>query len=281
MNVTFTEKPDSPTSTENPEQITRKWTLNGIFDYLVARAFVYAATPTLYCNLWRKDIKLAARGFKLWDVEVPYVTSERRMPEPGEFKWAYDTTGGTAKITQARENIANYKATGVTVDIPDHKGAIGVTSDGTVEGCEIVVPAVKWVETWQLSILAATFEYGSIVEALTGMVNDATFRGKEAGTVRFDGAQLSGSNKSVEIVEGVFHFAFSRNITNLTAGAITGISKGGHQYLWFEFETTQPGGAGKPTATKAKFAHVERVYDAGDFSLLNIGTGIPPAVPEP
>lgn len=275
--VRFAPRPGSAHSTENPRSLNLLYLLEGIFEHSVARAYAIAATPAIAEGLYRQDVKLDPIGFCLWDVTVPYGTT--KQPTIGECKWYVDTTGGTAHVTQALEHVHSYAKPGETA--PDHKGAIGVkrtNGERTVEGCDIVVPAMKWHETWTLSAAAATFDYNEILEALTGRVNSSTFRGKPAGEVRFDGAVGGGSNADPTQVEMTYYFTRAKSVTGLTAGAVTGIAKSGWQYLWYEYESEADDTA-KTTVEVVRAAHVERVYDAEDFSLLGIGTGSIPYVP--
>jgi hypothetical protein len=273
--VRFEQTRDSGQSTENPRSLTLKYLLEGIFGRNVARAYAIAATPSIASGLYRQDVKMDPGGFQIWFATVTYGPTKQRTI--GEVRWNVDTTGGTAHITQALEHVQSYPKSGMTA--PDHKGAIGVkrsNGERTVEGCDIVVPACKWTEAWTLSAAAAAFDYIDTLEALTGNVNNATFRGKAAGEVRFDGAVGGGSNVDPTQVEMTFHFTRSISVTNLTAGDITGIAKAGWQYLWYEYETQVDTNAQMSTEVPLA-AHVERVYNAVDFSLLGIGTASLPA----
>ena len=130
------------------------------------------------------------------------------MPEKGDWRWEFDTTGGTQKITQSKENVHNYAPSGKTA--PDYHGAIGVTDD-SVEGCEIVVPQFKWTETHQLDADEVTWDYSQTLYDLTGKTNADDFRGFSAGQVLFHGGKGSQSAKNPDLVEMTFSFAASRD----------------------------------------------------------------------
>jgi len=266
MAFKFYERPDSRKSSENPRSITFGYTAEGSTSNLYVKAYAIAATPVIYDGLWRQDIQITPDGHMLWRVDVPY--GPRQPVESGNYKWSYDTTGGTAKITHALEHIQSYAPAGKTA--PDHKGAIGVNQNGDVEGCEKVVPAPKWTETWDMPAAAASFAYTDILAALTGMVNASTFRGKTPGTVRFDGAQGSGSNKNPDVVEVTFHFTQGIDVTGLSYGEISGVAKGAWQYLWVEYAQEEDSAANK-NASRPIAVHVGRIYDPADFGLLQIG----------
>ncbi|NLE57630.1 MAG: hypothetical protein GX616_04670, partial [Planctomycetes bacterium] len=185
----------------------------------------------------------------------------------GEHKFSFDTTGGRQKITQSLQTINKYAPEGKTA--ADHKGAIGVTDSG-VEGCEIVVPKFAWTETWQLPIADYGWDYSDEVAELTGTVNNATFRGKAAGTVLFHGARGAASTKDPSLIEITYVFEYSKSVTNQTIGDITGVAKAGWQYLWVHYvqvhDETADAIAKRPDAV-----YVERVYEASDFGDLGIG----------
>ena len=283
MATVFNERPNSRESSTNPESITMQYVLAGLStDDAVCKAFAISATPQRMLSytgamLWRQDLKMEPQGGDVWYVTVPY--GPLAPPTPLEMKWAFSTTGGTKKITQA---IAHVGSWGVLQNAnylppPDHQGTIGVDEDGNVEGCEIVIPQFKWTETWQLPVSMVPWNYADLCEALTGTVCDAYFRGRGPGRVRFDGAEGMQSSKSSNIVELTYSFASGQDVTGLTIGncqAADGTlpQKGAWQYLWIEYQTTADTTA-KRRAKQPRTVHVEQVYYAQDFSQLGLGTG--------
>ncbi len=186
------------------------------------------------------------------------------------FDYSYDTVGGTAHVTQSKETINNYAPPGKTA--PDFKGAIGASETG-VEGADVPSGAFKWSETHDLPLSVANFSYGLLLYTLSPTTNNAPFRGFATGTVTFFGAQRA--KKDEDFASLTYHFEAKPHATNLTAGDITGIEKKGWEYLWQRYEEDEDATANaivrRPTS-----AHVERVLDPGDFSLLGIGTNAPP-----
>ena len=200
------------------------------------------------------------------------------------MKWAFSTTGATAKITQALEHINSYGCTAISgpqqgsyCPPPNHYGTIGVDEDGNVEGCEIVIPNFKWTETWQLPAAMVPFTYTQTCEQLTGSVNQASFRNRNAGCVRFDGAEGMQSLKTSNIVEVTYSFASTPSTIQLAPPNIQDANgnspqASGWQYVWLEYQTIADTKA-KRRAKQPRALHVERVYNATDFSQLLIGTG--------
>jgi hypothetical protein len=102
--------------------------------------------------------------------------------------------------------------------------------------------------------------------ALTGKVNDDTFKGLAAGECLFLGASgtLRDSGEDWEIT---YSFAASPNRTGITVGSITSIAKKGWEYLWVEYgEATSNNRLIKVPVS----VHVEQVYESGDFAGLGI-----------
>jgi hypothetical protein len=258
--------PSRESTVGDKPSIDLNYIIIGSRDDTFVRAFLSASTPTVYGNLLRESLQLKEVAPEVWECTVRY--GAEKQPEKGDWKWEFDTTGGTQKITQSKENIHNYAPAGKTA--PDFKGAIGVTDD-SVEGCEIIVPQFKWTETHQLDAATVTWEYSQVLYDLTGKTNQATFRGFGAGQVLFHGSKGSQSAKNPELVEMTFSFAASRDAEGLVVGDITGIAKKAWEYLWVRYGTTDDYTA-KKLVKRPSSVHIERVYDSGDFSTLGIGS---------
>jgi len=256
----------------NPESLTVPYrlTTNPGTSPTVARALALAYSATMYSNLYRSKLDVTDIGNGgVWDVDVTYGPRQKKEPEEGDFKWNFTTSGGTKHITQAKAHVSSYVP--ATETAVDHKGAIGITEDGSVEGTDVPDRAFKWTETWQLLLADYSFTYAGVLDVLTGTVNDAPFRGKAAGTVLFEGAEGGQSSKDPLLLEVTYHFAYSPATSGETIGAITGIAKGGWEYLWVEYAAAD-GGAAKRLARQPKQVNIDRVIDSADFSTLGIGT---------
>jgi hypothetical protein len=244
--------------------------LSGEWDAETARAYAIASTPRTFGVWFRKDLRMTGQGGGIWDIDVEYSTPEKQEPQAGAYKWAFDTTGQTKKVTQAITHVATYAAPGRSAI--DHHGAIGVTDD-SVEGVDVPDRAFKWPETWQLPLGSYGFFYSTILGELTGRVNNTYFRGFPAYTVRFDGATGGPSQQDPTLLEITFNFSVSPSETDLVVGDITGINKLGWDYLWVRYESTDDDTA-KKTTPKPIQVEVDRVLTSFNFALLGIGTGI-------
>lgn len=195
-------------------------------------------------------------------------TGESGEDEPGygnsDPAVSFDTTGGTRHINQS---ISTVSITPTTA--PSYGGAIEVDGEGNVNGCDLVMPLMSFSETHFFRPTKVTPAYRKKLSALTGRVNNAAFRGFDAGEVLFTGC--SGrrvGNDPEDLWELTFNFSASPNETNLEIGnGITVASKAGWDYLWIKYGEQVVEGV----VTKVPVAaYVERVYSAISFNELEI-----------
>lgn len=253
---------------KNPAVELRYW-IKGTEDGEVAHADLASHAPTSFIGLVRNSVHVEPEGRDLWAGTVRYEAAAFGGGETGSSSFSFETGGGTQRVTQSKETIAKYAPPDETA--PDHKGAIGVTESG-VEGVEIVAPVYQFSETHYKADADVDQAYKLAVFELTGKVNDDAFRGFAAGEVLFLGA--SGAQRLApdgsDDWEITYRFAASKNATGLSVGDITGIDKEGWEYLWVQYreaaDETAHSIVRRPIA-----AYVERVYDAGDFSVLELG----------
>lgn len=241
-------------------------------DAFAAYAAIGGAVAYLLTNgHWLQGIELGPQlGFSdgewWWEATVTWgvQSSANTTTEPGAVPTLrVSTKGGRQHITQSLETVGQFAAPGQ--GIWNHNGAIGVTRNG-IEGVDIVVPAFSWSLSVRVPSSAVTTAYVLMLEELTGGVNNDTFWGRPAGSVRFDGADLQVRGEETEIE---FSFSSERNVEDRTIGDITGIEKEGWDYLWVEYEeekdTTESVMVQKPIVVR-----VERVSPRVDLNLLGL-----------
>jgi len=274
MATSFSEKYDSRTITTGSDGAAESaeflYTLRGVSSEGDARTLATTSTPAAYGLLPRRQIEIKPVHIDtnnadacIWDVTVQY-NHDRDEPDTGdEPTFSFDTTGGTQHITQSKQTISR---TAVSEAAPDFKGAIGVTSNG-VEGVDITVPVYVFTYTYYLAPERVTQSFRLQIFALTGKVNSGGFRGFAAGEVLFLGA--TGSIRRGEKWEITFRFAASQNRTSIKVGDITVPSKKGWEYLWVKYAEHEDEDA-KTLVQQPVAAFVEKVYDEGDFSPLEI-----------
>ena len=259
MTFRFNERPNSVRTTTNPPTYEKQYVAAGEADPTIVRAYAASATPSIVAVgegiLFRNDISVQEQGHKVFNVTVSYVTQDQQKPAVGSLKFAFSTTGGTFHITHSREHVQSYVASGTA---PDHKQAINVRKNGDdldIDGTDIIIPALKLSYTFNHPLGVVNENHARNLASITGCVNSTTFRGFAAGEVLFLGADGSdGSNSEAEVT---CHFAAESNLQSLVIGAITGISKDGHDLLWVESKKTVD--SGKPVVQPLA-VHIERVY---------------------
>ena len=266
MSTEVQERGISRTSSSGRSPSTeRLYWVRGTSDDLEALTALEAEAPAFHGGLPLYQVRVEEAGPDLYDGTITYqVESSTDPPGTGESTFTFETGGGNEHITQSSATIALYAPPGKTA--PDFKGAIGVTAD-SVEGVDIVVPVYQFTETHYLDDSLVTPTYKGTLFGLTGRVNDAPFKGFNAGECLFLG--VSGSKRGQGDWELTFRFASRPNRTGLAISDITGIDKKGWEYLWVRYAEAEDAGAGaivkRPVAV-----YVERVYESGDFTGLGI-----------
>jgi hypothetical protein len=244
-----------------------KYLVKGTSDEQAALTALAAGSPGAYNGLARTNWNVSpiGDGSDAWEGAVNYALVSSAPRQVGQSTYSFDTAGGTQHITQAKQHVATYTRGGATA--PDLEGAIGYDGQD-VQGVDITVPVYNFSETHYLAAESVTDAYKAALFALTGKVNNATFRGFAAGEVLFLGA--SGTQRQGDNAwEITFRFAASPNVTNLTIGGSSGIAKKGWEYLWVQYEDHADTGA-KAILKRPRFVFVERVYDEAGFSAMGI-----------
>ncbi len=268
MAITVQERDTSRTSSAGQSaSVELRYIVRGTDDDLAARSALESAAPLTYDNLPRQNVRIEPAGPQLWDGEVTYAPAQEESqppPQQGQSVFAFDTGGGTQHITHSLATVATFAAPLTTA--PNFQGAIGVTADN-VEGVDIVVPVYQFTETHVFADSAITTGYKITLMTMTGRVNSDSFRGFAAGSVLFLGA--AGSKRGDGNWEITFRFAVSLNLSGITVGPMTAISKKGWEYLWVRYEDTEDGAA-QSIVKRPVAAYVERVYLELPFSALGI-----------
>jgi hypothetical protein len=243
--------------------------------------FQYPGQPNV--QLRAESYSVNYLGDDAWQVTVSYEKTgadDDSQTDPLRRSRSFDTSGGSQHITQA--DGGKITSTGTTTtrtgtetrfpsNAPSMSSAIGVDGD-SVNGVDIVVPALSWTETYDVPSAYVTAAYIKRVAALTGTTNDATFRTFAAGEVLFLGCS---GNQDWDADRGdgpwslSYKFVASQNITGQTIGTITNIAKKGHEYLWVRYEDSV---TGSDLVKRPKYVYVNTVYKEGAFSGLGIGS---------
>jgi len=231
-----------------------------------------ADVPATYESLPRRKIELDERvNDTTWTIRVhfeAYDTNPTWVADP-DSTFAFDTTGGTQHITQARATVGAY---GANADATDNAGAIGF--DGkNVAGADIIVPVFNFSETHYFDHADVDEAYRLAVFNLTGRTNNAAFRGFAAGEVLFLGAQGNRRGDDWDDKwEIVFRFSASPNEDDLDAGDISGIDKDGWNLLDVRYKEQEGATQTTQLFKVPKAVYVHRVYRSGNFDNLELPT---------
>jgi hypothetical protein len=244
----------------------------------------YWTYPGTTVSLRAESYSVSYLGDEAWQVTINYEkvgADDPEKPDPIKRSRSFDTSGGTQHITQC-QTIGSGASLDFEKRFPagavNMSGAIGVDGD-SVAGIDIVVPQLTWTENYDVPSTYVTSAYIKGVASLTGTVNNATFRTFAAGEVLFMGC--SGSHEwDSEKGDGPWSLSYKfvaspnagagQTMPPLTIGTISGINKGGHEYLWVRYESDV--GGGEVLLQHPKAVYVNKVYREDNFSNLGIGT---------
>ncbi len=250
--------------------ITLEYAVLGSLDDAAAEAEFLLAIPASYSGLPLQETTLdpvgTIGGGFLWDATATYGRPESEDPEAPTV--TFETGGGTQHIQQSIQTVGTYPLSSRTAQ--NYHGAIGVTKD-SVEGVDIVVPNFQWSEEYTFAAAAVTAGYIETLENTTGKTNADAFRNRAIGEVLFMGA--SGNKSDASTWKISFKFAASKNVSGVSIGGISGVAKGGWEYLWASYEDFKDELAVPPKLVKWPIAvYVEQVYHSASFSALGIGS---------
>jgi hypothetical protein len=244
--------------------------------------WTYPGQPNV--QLRAESYSVSYLGDDAWQVSIAYEkqgAEDDDQRDPLKRSRSFDTSGGSQHITQAAGGTVTTSG-GTTVTqgserryppgtAPSMNNAIGV--DGSsVNGVDIVAPALTWTETYDVPHQYVTANYIKSLAALTGTVNNGAFRTFAAGEVLFmgcNGSQEWDDQRGNGPWTLSYKFVASPNVTAQTIGDIEGIEKKGHEYLWVRYEDAV---SSNELVKKPKFVYVNKVYRDGNFSGLGIGT---------
>ena len=285
MPITVYEKHGSPDGRfVNPvdaagSSFTYTYVVMGTSNVTTASSVVATAAPLVYLAndgqlLVRQEFIPKVTGPDSWEIGVRYGTEDDRKshdpPAAGFWRFSFDTTGGTHKISQSIETVHRVEADPAD-PAPDLKQAIGW--DGKkVNGVEIVVPKLEFDITAYYPPASITSDYMKTLARNTGRTNDGLWLGFAEGEVLYRGSTGDGdvplaSGARVKPVPIVHKFAASENVTDLAVGDITVPSKKGFEYLWVRYKQIESDDATN-IIPKPVHAYVERTYEKTDFAAL-------------
>jgi len=257
MTISFEERPNTRRTTSNPPTATFEWVCEGVADSGSVKALALSGTPaSVFVEegvLFRDQIEVNEAGFCVYYVTVSY---KKTKNETGSYGFNFSSSGGTLHITHSRETVNKYPGT-----IRTQNQAIDLGKDNVPRGTEIIIPALKMSYRFKHPLGVVNEAFAIAMYEVTGTVNSASWHGMPAGEVLFMGADGSdGTDAEAEVTYNVIR---EKNLSDLVIGAITGIAKDGHDFLWVHWQDDVVDG--KP-GVKPRGVYVERLYRRVDFS---------------
>ena len=229
-------------------------------------AYAEGNTPATFAGLYRNEINGELVGPAEWDITIVYGAAPP-PPSPGSVstqtpEWSFSIDEETVHYTQSLATTASYAATGTATD---HKGAVNVQPDGTVDGYDTTESSLSWTETLYLPWSQWGAAYLATLEATAGRYNSTAFRIWAAGELLL--RRVRGRPYGQSYIQIEFDFCRSPNVTGMTVGGITGVDKRGWDLLWIEYEPVDDATSGA-LASRPKHAYVEQVKYSADFHGL-------------
>lgn len=244
---------------------TLRYLVTGTADADAAVDAVESASPVTISSstgtLKRRRFSYSSVGLTDYHVDVKYDRLKKLVVNETEYE--FDIGLQNQKIYQSL-GTTRYAASGTA---PDYQGAINV-QDGRIEGVDVGFPTYQFSITQILDAAVITQAWRTMVRNLVGKKN-STAIGTEfaAGELLFLGAR--GRNRSEDEFQVTFSFAASANVSGLTVGNITGITKKGWDFIWFVYGEQDDTAAGRVVKRPA-FAYVEKVIEDGNLNLLGV-----------
>lgn len=260
------------------------WTTGSDVEAEIIDAVADAAPMSIDCNgqlAVRVSIDVKRHAEKFWEASVKYADEESKQSEEqaeeGTWRFSFDTTGGTHKITQALADVERYHRTAAN-PAPNLRGAIGW--DGKkLNGCEIVIPKLEFAVEIYYDPADVNVAMAVSLARNTGKTNNGNWLGFAECEVLFMGATGDGdrplvTGQRVKPAKVSFKFACSENRTAIPVGQIAlnsagtgvaGVDKKGWEYMSVYYTIKDDGvdGISYPTP---EWVHVYRVYPVLNFA---------------
>lgn len=257
------------------EEVTRRFVMGQVFDLadLRRRASLYApqyAADAERSTYWvRRRLDFAGIGNRYFSVNATYSTLLPKTSGLSPSSMAWDTTGTSERIYQAKEETV-YPNTQ-----PSFDRAINVSGD-SVEGIDVPRPGMKYSETWLIPSSTAFSEaYIDGVNSITATTNAAKFRSFEIGEALFLGARCQWSGDA-PFAQVTFEFDCRPNVDAYAVAGLTPFPKKGWEYVWLRYESTA---ASNQLVRRVLAAYKNRVFDSADWSTLQITGNNPQGQP--
>lgn len=237
---------------------------------------VLAEAPTTVDGFPYQNYRYDEIATDKFDVELNYSFTGGGNPPrdvlEGEAQYSFETTLESVKIYKSLGRQSSYFDSSLLPGINQAEvdalfpGALQVDAEDRVQGTTIQVPVTRFRYRFRVPDLTVTQSYQILVEDLTATVNDDTYKGRPAGSVRFDGA--NGTQSSDGTWDLDYRFTRRPNISDETIGGITGVNADGWDFVWPYFIPLRDGDGN--ITTNPAYVFVDRIYPRADLTELLI-----------
>jgi hypothetical protein len=251
---------------------SRRYVVTGAADEAAAIAELVGAVPGSIGGLVLRNIAVDEEVQDGYRCEVQYGQfRSKEPPAKGESQFNFEISAQPVRVVVPLAPQTVYPRSGVTAPNSSAvaKWLIGDQGDGRgPEGCEVYEPITSFSETHYIDAATLTQTYRNTLMRVVGKVNNAAFKGFDAGEVLCQA--ISGSKRGFDDWEVTFRFAMRENQTGIEVAGITGIDKEGWQFLWPKYHLEEDPDA--PILTNViDYIVVADVLKKTAFSALGIG----------
>jgi len=279
-----------------------EWGIGGTTSETEALAALYGAAPQLVSwNIagWVTftgyfiDASVKQESDKMWAGTVNYgdPTNNTAAQPVGWSILDFEIGGKNQKLMYGLDETGYVTAPIVKSSF---NKALNVDENNTPQGVDVQVPEARFAVTQIFAPSSITDTYvKQVASVLNNPINDNDFYFYNAiskqvvfhantGELKIEAA--AGRQRSQDKFEMTFRFAYSPNCDGVTqpmitvgtgATAITGIIKGGWQYLWIASDV-KPDSDSQRTVPIPTQAIVNTIQATSDFTVLGIGLSAPP-----
>ena len=258
-------------ATQETEEYELRYLVDGANNRDEAFTAVLREAPVWHKGMYRQSVSFdgyEGDGFPTFSVSYVYRGSSAFSDsgESRESTISFDCSGGTKHITHSTEPARMIKGDQEEITAIGWNGKTG--ADMEITGVDIPVGAIRESYTRIVKMSRLSTAYRRKVAALVGKVNNASFKGWEAGEVMFLGMSFNGSLDSQTLIQVTYNFQIQPNETGIKVGNVP-VTKKGFEYVWVYWKSEAD-----VTSLKTSIApdgiYVSKVAEAGDFGVLGV-----------
>ena len=238
----------------------------------VARDLIFRHVGPRVYNMKLENIEVTETGPSQWEGSVDLKAFEKKENVYGLQSISFDTGGGNMTV-QTGTLLGSF----VDSDRKptNYGGAINIKNDGeqlSVDGIDVLLPTLKFSETWNFPAGRVTASWVKAVSSVTGTVNAGGFRSFRSGEVLFQGVTGSYSKPAEgekPVATMTFNFDCSQNLSSQVIGGVRVPYKRGWDVLSVIYRMAADT---KNYDLRPEVAQVDvvQVYKYTNFGLLGI-----------